>query len=267
VTSTNATTRRNDADQPTRSSGALIINADDWGRDRETTDRTLECFNRGAISSVSAMMFMEDTERSAAIAQDRQIDAGLHLNLTLDFSGSAVPQRLRDHQLRLSRILRKHRFAAALYYPALANSFEYVVASQRAEFVRLYGKEPEHWDGHHHMHLASNVLLGGLLPPGIMTRRNFSFFAGEKSIANRLYRRATDALLARTRRVTDFFFSLPPLHPRRRIEKIVLLAAQHVVEVETHPAVPEEYAFLSGGALFTYTKSMTIAPRYMVRQP
>src|SRR5271167_1397805 len=60
--------------------GLLIINADDWGRDHETTERTLRCILRGAVSSVSAMVFMGDSERAAAIAKENAIHAGLHLN-------------------------------------------------------------------------------------------------------------------------------------------------------------------------------------------
>ena len=39
----------------------VIVNADDWGRDVATSDRTLDCMLHGAISSVSAMVFMEDS--------------------------------------------------------------------------------------------------------------------------------------------------------------------------------------------------------------
>ena len=56
--------------------GRLVINADDWGRTRDTTDRTLECHERGSVSSVSAMVFMEDSERAAALARERDMDAG-----------------------------------------------------------------------------------------------------------------------------------------------------------------------------------------------
>ena len=38
--------------------GFLIVNADDWGRDRETSDRMFECVLRGTVSSVSAMVFL-----------------------------------------------------------------------------------------------------------------------------------------------------------------------------------------------------------------
>src|SRR5208337_4418972 len=62
--------------------GVLIVNADDWGRDRETTERILQCVRCESVSSVSAMVFMEDSERAAVIAQETGIDGGLHLNLT-----------------------------------------------------------------------------------------------------------------------------------------------------------------------------------------
>src|SRR5215472_5373251 len=89
--------------------GALIVNADDWGRDRETSDRTLDCIRCGAVSSVSAMMFMNDSERAAEIARAQGIDAGLHLNFTTRFSAQGVPAELSVHQERLSRYLLRHR--------------------------------------------------------------------------------------------------------------------------------------------------------------
>ena len=59
-----------------KSGAMIIVNADDWGRDAVTTDRSLECVLRGAVSSVSAMMFMEDSERAAALAGEHGVDDG-----------------------------------------------------------------------------------------------------------------------------------------------------------------------------------------------
>jgi len=56
------------------SRGLLVINADDWGRDRTTTDKILECTNVGTVSSVSAMVFMEDSERAAALSRDQRAE-------------------------------------------------------------------------------------------------------------------------------------------------------------------------------------------------
>src|SRR5262249_4676832 len=156
------------------------------------------------------------------------------LNLTSPLSGPSVPIALQEHQQRLSRYLLRSRLSQILFHPGLESSFAYVVAAQREEFVRLYGREPRRIDGHHHMHLCMNVVLGNLLPPGTVVRRHFSFEAGEKSWVNRLYRGTTDRALGRRHKMTDRFFSLPPLEPAR-LEKIFSAARNLRVEVETHP--------------------------------
>src|SRR2546426_5333145 len=89
--------------------GLLILNADDWGRDPGTTGRILDCALRGSVSSVSAMVFMEDPDRAAAMALERKIDVGLHLNLTTPFSVSGCPVRLAERQAKLAQYLRRHR--------------------------------------------------------------------------------------------------------------------------------------------------------------
>lgn len=245
--------------------GVLIVNADDWGRDHLTTDRTLECVLRAAVSSVSAMVFMQDSERAAGIARMRGIDTGLHLNLTTPFSLPRTPSGLAERQNKVAAYLRGNRFAQVLYNPSLAGSFEYVVKAQIEEYCRLYGTQPERIDGHLHMHLCANVLWGRLLPSGIIVRRNFSFQPGEKTLLNRLYRQIVDRSLERRHRLTDYFFSLVPLDPLGRLRQVFSMARQHVVEVETHPVNEEEYRFLAGGVIFRHTGDQQIASRYEVR--
>jgi predicted glycoside hydrolase/deacetylase ChbG (UPF0249 family) len=243
---------------------ALIINADDWGRNREATDRTLECFLGKAISSVSAMVYMEDSERGAQLALGNQVDAGLHLNLTTPFSAACGSAELTRHHERVVGYLTRNRFAQVLFHPGLRRSFQYVVAAQLDEFRRLYQKDPNRIDGHHHMHLCANVLLGGLLPEGTIARRNFSFRPGQKSPVNRLYRQGVDSILARRHRLTDFFFSLPPFEPPSRLEQIFSLARRSVVEVETHPVNLDEHRFLTGGELFSRAGAIPVAPRFVL---
>jgi hypothetical protein len=242
--------------------GRLIVNADDWGRSSKETDAILDCALRGAVSSGSAMVFMQDSERSAVIARERGIDVGLHLNFTTSFTAPHCPSPLVQRQQELARHLLQHRLAQVVFHPGLVRSFEYVVRSQLDEFHRLYQKEPERLDGHHHMHLCTNVLLGGLLPPGTVVRRNFSFQAGEKPYVNRLYRQLVDFLLARRHRLVDFFFLLPPLEPKDRLQRIFSLAEHYIVELETHPVNPEEYEFLAGGEIFRRAGNLRIARRF-----
>jgi hypothetical protein len=205
------------------------------------------------------MVFMEDSERAAEVAREQKIDAGLHANFTAAFSGSSVPAGLADHQQRITRHLQRHRLAQVVFHPGLMASFEYVVAAQLDEFRRLYGVTPERIDGHHHMHLCANVLMQKLIPAGTMVRRSFSFERGEKSLANHFYRSWVDRSLARRHRLTDYFFSLPPLEPASRLGRVFLLARQFTVEVETHPINPEEYRYLTKGAIFDQIGDLPLA--------
>jgi hypothetical protein len=244
---------------------AVIVNADDWGRDNATTDRCLDCFLLGAVSSVSAMVFMEDSERAADLARHHGVDAGIHLNFTLPFSAAHCPARLKQHQERLSRLLSSHRFAPVLYHPFAAASFEYVVKAQLEEYERLYGAAARRVDGHHHMHLCTNVLMQELLPGGIIVRRNLSFARGEKGFFNRFYRHQQDRRLARRHRIADFFFDLQPLEPRRRLEEIFNLSERFDIEVETHPIHDEEYRFLADGELMRGAGEGAVVRGYVLR--
>jgi chitin disaccharide deacetylase len=242
--------------------GVLIVNADDWGRDSATTDRILECVLRGAVSSASGMVFMEDSERAAALARERGVDVGLHLNFTARFSASGCSSRLAEHQQRLYHYLRPNRLAQVVFHPGLTGSFRYVVAAQLEEFRRLYGAEPDRLDGHHHMHLCANVLLAELMPAGTLVRRNFSFARGQKSWINRFYRQSVDKRLKRRYRLVDYLFSLAPVEPADRLQRIVSLARHAVVELETHPVNPEEYRFLTSGEIFQQLGDLQVAPGF-----
>jgi predicted glycoside hydrolase/deacetylase ChbG (UPF0249 family) len=244
----------------------LIVNADDWGRDTETTDRILDCLRHGSLSSTSGMVFMEDSERASRIAIENDVDVGLHLNFTTPFSASIVPSQLLQVQQRLTKFLRSSRLAQVLFHPGLTGVFRYVVKAQIEEYRRLYGTAPKRIDGHHHMHLCANVLFGGLLPVGTIVRRNFSFEPGEKSELNRMYRNLLDRMIEKRHPVTNYFFSIEPIGKMERLRKIVNLANTSLVELETHPVNIEEFRFLTGGEFFRQIGSVKIAPRYEVGQ-
>lgn len=251
-------------DPPVRLSGLLIVNADDWGRERDTTDRTLECALAGTVSSVSAMVFMQDSQRAAALARESCLDVGLHLNFTTAFSDRECPAPVQRGQERTARYLSRNPLAQAFYHPGLAATFRFLVKAQVDEFARLYGTMPMRFDGHHHMHLCANVVHGDLLPADTIVRRNFSFQQGEKSWANRKYRGLIDQAMARRHRLTDYFFPLPPMEPIERLQRIDSLSRDAVVEVETHPVRSDEYAFLASGEIFRKLPEIRIARGFPV---
>jgi predicted glycoside hydrolase/deacetylase ChbG (UPF0249 family) len=222
----------------------LIVNADDLGRSKIATDNAVSCYVSGRISSASAMVFMEDSQRAAELAMASGIDVGLHINFSETFTAASVPEQLRDSQARLCRFLRSNKYALLFYNPCLRKQFRDVFQAQYAEFFRLYGRAPSHLDGHQHMHLCSNMLVETIIPNGTKVRRSFSFWPGEKSVVNRLYRTGVDHWLSRRHRLTDYFFALSKHATSACLERVIGLAKDSNVELMTHPQIPLEYDFL-----------------------
>jgi chitin disaccharide deacetylase len=222
----------------------LIINADDWGRSREETDAALRCFLQQRITSATAMVFMKDSKRAAALAIEHALPIGLHLNLTQAFDEPPADDGLRSSHERVRRHLAGRRAGTFLYNPALRSDFRRVYHAQHTEFVQLYGCEPSHVDGHHHKHLCMNMLADGIIPEGVKVRRSFRFWPGEKSVVNRLYRGTVDAWLMRHYRSTDYFFALSQCLTSERMARVLELARERVVELMTHPANAREADFL-----------------------
>ena len=239
----------------------LIINADDWGYDSHTTSRILACLDRRSISSVSAMVFMNDSEPAAALARDRGFDAGLHLNLDTPFTTVSVSSKLMEHQAKVADFLR-NPFSRPFFHPGLIRSFEYVVSAQLDEYNRLYGRPARRIDGHHHLHLAANVLFGGLLPLDAVLRPHFSREPGEKRIRNSIFRRYAQLTLARTHRTVDAFFALLPLEPQRLLP-IFSRSREIAIELETHPANSVEFEFLTDGALFQLLGDVALSSHHL----
>lgn len=222
----------------------LIINADDLGRTREATDNTLQCYQMGLVTSASVMVFMSDSERAAEMAVSAGMETGLHLNLDIPFDLSDIPLRLKQQHRQVVRYLRLSKWAQVVYNPSLRNSFRYAFDAQIEEYRRLFREDPTHIDGHHHMHLCLNMVLGRLIPPGMRVRRNFTFASGEKDPVNRFYRKLMDRWLLRRYICSDSFFSIEPIEDLPRLRAIVRLGRQENVELMTHPGKGDEYSFL-----------------------
>ena len=228
----------------------IIVNADDWGRSPAETNAAAECIRAGRITSVTAMVFMRDSERAAELAKALNTDVGLHLNLSQTFTADAGQAMLAERHGRIVRFLTLNKFALLMYNPFLRSSFEYVYEAQVQEFCRLYGRPPSHVDGHHHKHLCTNMLVDRIIPEGERVRRNFHYVEGQKGSINRMYRRTVDRVLARRYRVTDYLFSLSETLDSIHLENVFRLARTSTVELMTHPANVRERAYLLGEDFF-----------------
>ncbi len=222
----------------------VIVTADDYGNNRASTDSIITCFSAGRITSTSAMVFMEDSERAATQAFETDMEVGLHLNFSQAFSACAVTAKLHEYQNRIISYLTKSKLAQVVYNPFLADAFRYAFLSQQEEFERLYGKPPAHYNGHHHMHLCANILASRLIPNNARIRTTFTFDHGEKNLFNLLYRRFLQKHISTKYISTDCFFNIAPLQDYDRLKRIFVRSDKESIEIEVHPERKEEFKFL-----------------------
>jgi chitin disaccharide deacetylase len=223
--------------------GLLIVNADDWGYDEPTTRAIADCHRAGGLTSTTAMVFMEGSRAAAERARDLpQLGIGLHLNLIEEYSDSATPAPVRERQRRLIEYFRRRRLRRWLYDPWVRREVDRIVADQFEGFVELYGRAPTHLDGHHHCHLAANVLLSPSVPRGTKIRNALS--DGRSGALVDGLRQVRERALYRRFRSTNYFFSVVTAWPGLRgqpPDDQLGLSRRASVEIMVHPAFPEEY--------------------------
>jgi chitin disaccharide deacetylase len=229
-----------------RRRGLLIVNADDWGYDTLTTDAIADCFQAGGLTSTTAMMFMADSRRAAERARDLGgLGIGLHLNLVEEYTDPATPGAARERQRRFIEFFRRVQLRRWAYNPCVRHEVSRIVADQFRRFHELYGRAPTHLDGHHHCHLAANVLFSPAVPHGTKIRNALSE-AEHRGPLTMALRAARARLLSRRFVTTDYLFSVRSVWPpfsgvSRRLE----LAQTASVEIMVHPAFPDEYPELT----------------------
>ena len=250
----------NSHDSPRASAGLLIVNADDWGGWSKATDAALSCYASGRITSVSAMVFMEDSARAASIANECGIDVGLHINFTQGFTAAHCPASLAQDQVIISRFLKRRRSALVLFNPMLRAHFRRVFQFQYNEFLRIYGRPPSHFDGHQHMHLSSNMLVDSIIPRGAKVRRSFSFATGQKSFINRAYRHIIFLWLKRRYNVPRYFLALSQHLDLQRLSQALARSQSNTVELMTHPEITAEHDVLMSDSFARMLKTNPIGP-------
>ncbi len=216
----------------------LIVNADDFGATPSTTDAICEAFDAAVITSTSGMVWMNDSTRAADIAAERGLSLGLHLNLTLPFSGLDVPQKVQERQLRLTEVFTRDGWWREAGRRIDRKLLSGAIEDQVEGFCELFG-QPTHIDGHHHVHLYEAVL--DLLPRTWPIRPPLRAPAQVDARLNRRERH-----LRRRFRAPDLALALDRLKPAAGEASLDVLdrARGLCIEVMTHPRQPPEMEFL-----------------------
>jgi chitin disaccharide deacetylase len=225
--------------------GLLIVNADDWGYDEAVTRAIADCHAAGGLTSTTAMSFMEGAKLGAELSREHpKLGIGLHLNLIEPYTDPGVPAAVRERQKRMVDRFQSARLRRWIYDPFLRREVSEVIRDQIGAYVDLYGQMPTHFDGHHHSHMAANVLFSRALPSGAAIRNALSD-TGEGSAVRSGLRAVRQRAIASRFETTDYFFSIETLWPRLEgtiSHKELDLSRSASVEIMVHPGFPHEYA-------------------------
>lgn len=237
--------------------GLLIVNADDWGGEVPTTEAIRAAFRAGRVTSTTAMVYMEDSERAAAIAREDGLPVGLHLNLTQAFSGADVPEPVRERQRRAVAIFSGRgedghpgtaKLRRWLWDPRVSGAVAAAVRDQVERFEALYGAPPDHVDGHNYVDTAPNVFASRALPRGAKMRNTLGAYPldrGPMAIARAARQKLRERRFGSTRHVLHISDLDLPDDPR------LALAMTVPIEVICHPDNPAEMERLMSDAWAT----------------
>lgn len=133
----------------------IILNADDFGFDEETTRSTIECFERGGLTSATIMANMPATGMAVAYARAHpEFSFGAHLTFTSD----GVEHSVLPHDRIPDITCANGQFLPALTFRGGALRNRFPAAQLDAELEAQLGKLRDmgvplsHVDSHGHVH-------------------------------------------------------------------------------------------------------------------
>jgi len=187
----------------------LIVNADDFGYSDHTVDATIECFEKGVLSSATIMPNMPAFERAAAFARVHpQFSYGLHLCLT-DERPISAPAAIPTLVAPDGCFWRGPEFfKRALTGRVAAQDIRRETVAQLTRMKEM-GVTVRHIDAHGHAHKAAIVpyaLRRVLREFGIATvRRTQNLFYRRPRVSRWCFNHLTNMFIRRLGKTTDYF--------------------------------------------------------------
>lgn len=222
----------------------VILHADDFGYDKDTTQATIELLEAGALTSATIMPTMPAAEEAIAYAAThKQFSFGVHLT----YVDGLKPALRKEGSSLLD--------TNGLFYPSnevrkkaikLALKKEDIVEESLAqiEIVRKGGVELSHLDSHGHLHKFPSFLLAWSeikKRSGIeRVRRVQNVFLQKPGFSpTTILNRCFDWRIAHTCRTTDYFYmsanNMETDWADALLEQMERLPQNAIIEVGVHP--------------------------------
>ncbi len=226
--------------------GLLIVNADDFGGNRLATDRIAECFQVGAITSTSAMVYMSDSERAASIAPSR-VSFPLACTSTSP-SHSRIPARRRQFASARQRpraalpaaacnASATTQFLSSLVRACIDDQLECFRALLRPRADTYRRPQPRPSEPHRAAGIAgSDTYAHGRKPYGREAKPGCAACVGQRG-----------AVIARRYTTTDKFLAIDRLGSSpsaQEIDRLLAPADKASLEIMTHPDRERDHRLL-----------------------
>ncbi len=187
----------------------LIVNADDFGFSDDTVNATIECFQRGVLSSATMMPNMPAFEPAAAFARAHpQFSYGLHFCVT-DERPVSDPAAIPTLVAPDGCFWKTAEFFQRALTGRIAGADIRREALAQLTRMREQGIAVHHIDAHGHVHKAALVpcaLRRVLGEHGIVTvRRTQNLFYKRPRCSRRCFNLLTNTFIRLLGRTTDYF--------------------------------------------------------------
>jgi len=215
----------------------VIINADDFGWDEETTDLTIELLEKGLLTSATIMTDRPSSEKAIDYAKQhgKSFSFGLHFNLVdHHIPCSDTPSSLIDESGKLK--MSNHQRKDALLWKLNAKEIQKEFECQLTQLLDA-GVEVSHIDSHGHLHKFPQIVMA--IKPvmkkyGIRTIRIpqnvFPSDSKKKIVINNLFRLFFFGMVT-----TDHFYMLENHEDENWIDNFFSKLPEGLTELGVHP--------------------------------
>ena len=146
-----------------RTAFAFSLCADDYAMTPGVSRGILQALDAGALSATSVMTTSRWWPESAGALRrhDGTIDIGLHLNLTLGAPLGPMPLLAPAGTLpnigTLMRLARRRSLSLQEIAQEIAQEITEEIDRQCERFSQVFGRAPDHVDGHQHVHVLAGI--------------------------------------------------------------------------------------------------------------
>lgn len=138
----------------------LIINADDFGLEKEANGKIISCYRLGALSDISILAAGDAFDHAAHLARKNAIEKiGIHLALTGGFRSLTQPERVPSLVDRSGRFQKGYGgflsrfFSGRIKKDEIYTEFKNQIARVKKENFKI-----THVDSHQHIHTVPSIL-------------------------------------------------------------------------------------------------------------